>query len=86
MQRLRRFSGNKYRNEQVKHDSAASTAQLPSTLADCLPVQENDTEKNAADVPPNTNDSSNIDDVPVEQLPSDEPASDTQDNFMEEGK
>lgn len=90
MQRLRRFSGNKYSNDQVKPDTAASTVQLPSKLIDCLPVQENDTEKVAVDVPlkTNSNDSSNIDDVPVEQLPCDEPAADTQNNPMvhQEGK
>lgn len=92
LQRLRRFKWNKYSIGQVNSDAAPSVAQLPSEFIDCLSLQKDETEgeKDAADVPSNRNpnENLNIDDKPVEQLPSDELSSDVQNNLLvqQEGK
>lgn len=93
LQRLRRLKLNKYSNGQVKGDTASALAQLPSEFIDCLSLQKENkenTEKNAVDDSSsrNSNEKSDIDDLPVEQPPSDKPSPDTQNNLMvqQEGK
>lgn len=89
LQRLRRINFNKHGNGHVKDGTASIAVLPPSKFIDCLPSQSHDTEK-STDVPsnPNANESSNIDDMPVEELPSDKPSSDTHTNLMvqQEGK
>lgn len=84
LQRLRRFGLNKCSKDQVKDDSASSVAQMPTKFIDCLSVQKDDTEKNTVDVPldQKSNENLHVDDVPVEQQPSDKPSPDTQDNLV----
>lgn len=91
LQRLRRLKLNKYSNGQVNGDTASTLAQLPSEFIDCLSLQKENkenTEKNAVDDSSsrNSNEKSDIDDLPVEQPPSDKPSPDTQNNLMVQQK